>query len=122
MRPKAGWIVAALAVGTVTAMDACSSSVRPPNDQWDAAQADVGRAQASGAPGVPAARLHLKLAEEDLAMSKQLDNGDGRRTTLIELARAEAQLALSCAKAAQASDDARKAADDLAKTEASPVK
>ena len=42
---------------------ACGASVPPPNDAWAAAQADVGRAQAGGAPQSPDARLHLQLAQ-----------------------------------------------------------
>jgi hypothetical protein len=44
----------------------CGSSVPPPNDQYAAAQADVGRAQSAGAPEIPDAKLHLQLAQEDL--------------------------------------------------------
>jgi hypothetical protein len=80
---------------------ACGSSLPPPNDAWAAAQADVGRAQAGGAPAVPDARLHLQLAQEDLSRSKALiDNDNDRATSLIVLAQAEAQLALSLAKQA----------------------
>jgi hypothetical protein len=93
---------------------ACGSSVPPPNDQWAAAQADVGRAQSGGAPENPDAKLHLQLAQEDLQKAKQLIGQDNQRaTSLTELARTEAQLALSLAKygAAQAEDS--KAQADL---------
>jgi hypothetical protein len=76
----------------------------------------VGRAQGGGAPSVPDARLHLQLAQEDLAKSKQLiDVDNGRAATLIALARVEAQLALSVTKAATAQDQARSVQNDLAK-------
>lgn len=95
---------------------ACASSVPPPNDEWSAAQADVGRAQGGGAPTVPDAKLHLQLAEEDLAKSKQLiDTDNARATTLIALARVEAQLALSVTKATAAQDQVRSIQNDLAK-------
>lgn len=95
----------------------CGSSLPPPNDEWAAAQADVGRAEAGGAPGVPEAKLHLQLAQEDLAKSKPLiENDNARAASLIALARAEAQLALSMAKASAAQDQARKAQEDLQKT------
>ena len=96
---------------------ACGSSFPPPNDEYSAAQADVGRAESGGAPGVPDAKLHLQLAQEDLQKSKGLiDSGDNKRAKdLIDVARAEAQLALSLAKQLQAEEQARKAQSDLAK-------
>ncbi len=93
---------------------ACGSSVPPPNDEWSAAQQDVGKAEAGGAPGVPDAKLHLQLAQEDLAKGKQLIDQDNKRAaSLIALARVEAQLALSLAKQQIAQDAAQKAQTDL---------
>jgi len=96
---------------------ACGSSFPPPNDEYSAAQADVGRAESGGAPGVPDARLHLQMAEEDLQKSKGLiDSGDNKRAAdLISVARAEAQLALSLARQEQAEGQARGAEAELAK-------
>ena len=95
---------------------ACGASFPPPNDEWAAAQADVGRAESGGAPNVPDAKLHLQLAQEDLQKSKALIDQDNRRAAdLIAVARVEAQLALSMAHQSQAEDAAKKAADDLAK-------
>ena len=98
---------------------ACGGSIPPPNDEWAAAQADVGRAEAGGAPNVPDAKLHLQLAQEDLSKSKALIDQDNRRAAdLIAVARVEAQLALSIAKQQLAEAEAKKAADDLAKAKA----
>jgi hypothetical protein len=95
---------------------ACGSSLPPPNDEWAQAQADLGRAEAGGAPGVPDAKLHLQLAAEDLQKSKDLMGQDNRRAeSLIALARTEAQLALSLAKAHQAEESAQEAQQDLQK-------
>jgi uncharacterized protein DUF4398 len=95
---------------------ACAGGVPPPNDQWAAAQADVGRAQSAGAPENPEAKLHLQLAQEDLQKARQLIGDDNERaTTLSELARTEARLALSLAKSSLAQDAARKANLDLEK-------
>lgn len=105
------------AASIAAAMMACGASFPPPNNEWAAAQADVGRAQAGGAPGVPTARLHLQLAEEDLSTSKQLFDRDNRRAaTLVALARTEAQLALSLSKEAVAQNEASAAEDTLAKS------
>ncbi|HLK37746.1 MAG TPA: DUF4398 domain-containing protein [Polyangiaceae bacterium] len=95
---------------------ACGSSIPPPNDQWAAAQNDVGKAQQGGAPSVPDAKLHLQLAEEDLQKSKELMDKDNRRAaSLAAVASIEAQLALSMAKAQQAQAQAQQAQQDLAK-------
>jgi hypothetical protein len=88
----------------------CGANIPPPNNEWAAAQADVGRAQAAGAPNNPDARLHLQLALEDLAASKKLFDEDNKRATSIAaLARAEAQLAFSLSKVASAEAQARSA-------------
>jgi hypothetical protein len=95
---------------------ACGSSLPPPSDEWAAAQADVGRAQSGGAPGVPDAKLHLQLAQEDLQKSKDLMDKDNKRAaSLVALARVEAQLALSLAKASLAQENAQQAQQDLQK-------
>ncbi|MDP9150636.1 MAG: DUF4398 domain-containing protein [Myxococcota bacterium] len=103
--------------GLALLLIACGDSLPPPTDAWAAAQADVGRAQAGGAPSVPEAKLHLQLAEEDLKKSKELMNQDNRRSTsLVEVARAEARLALSMANAEAAQGVLRKAQEDLQKS------
>ncbi len=99
------------------ALAACGSTLPPPNDEWAAAQSDVGAANAGGAPGVPDAKLHLQLSEEDLQKSKQLiGNDNSRAASLIAVARVEAQLALKLAKASQAADQVRQAQQELQKT------
>lgn len=116
MKPKA---VFAIVVAFAGVSAACASSFPPPNNEWAAAQGDVGRAQASGAPNVPDARLHLQLAEEDLQKAKALiGDDDHRAATLTEVARTEAQLALSLAKQAEADAQARQAQVDLSKVSA----
>jgi hypothetical protein len=101
----------------------CGSSFPPPNDEWAAAQADVGRAEAGGAPNVPDAKLHLQLAQEDLAKSKQLIDQDNKRAaSLIAVARVEAQLALSLAKQQSAQEAAQKAQADAQKAQADAQK
>jgi hypothetical protein len=111
--------MAFLSFTTITAATAaigCGSSFPPPNDEWAAAQSDVGAANAGGATGVPDAKLHLELSQEDLQKSKELIGQDNKRaTSLIAVARAEAQLALQLAKASQAADQARQAQADLQK-------
>jgi hypothetical protein len=100
----------------LTSLVGCGASLPPPNDEWAAAQADVGAANAGGAPNVPDAKLHLELSQEDLQKSKELIGQDNKRaSSLIAVARVEAQLALQLAKASQAADQARQAQADLQK-------
>jgi hypothetical protein len=114
--PMTTKLVLATAVACAALFPACASSYPPPNDQWAAAQADVGRAQSGGAPGNPDARLHLQLAEEDLQKAKALIGNDNHRaTTLTDVARTEAQLALSLARQAQAEVQAQQAQAELSK-------
>src|SRR6185312_5590534 len=106
--------ISTLGLLSVVALAGCGSSVPPPNDEWAAAQADVGRAQAGGAPDVPDAKLHLQLAQENLQKAKALiDEDNSRATSLTALARVEASLALSLAKASQAEGEATAAKQDL---------
>jgi hypothetical protein len=107
--------IAKVAIAAVI-LTGCGSSLPPPSDEWAAAQADVGRAQSGGAPGVPDAKLHLQLAQEDLQKSKDLMDKDNKRAaSLVALARVEAQLALSLAKASLAEEKAQQAQQDLQK-------
>jgi hypothetical protein len=115
MKPRA---VFAVMVASAGLLAACASSFPPPNNEWAAAQGDVGQAQAGGAPNVPDARLHLQLAEEDLQKAKALIGNDNQRAgTLTEVARSEARLALSLAKQAEADGQARQAQAELAKVQ-----
>jgi hypothetical protein len=108
--------IAMIAVLLGATLSACGSSMPPPNDEWAAAQADVGRAEAGGAPDVPDAKLHLQLAQENLQKSKALiDDDNARAASLIAVARVEAQLALSLAKAQMATDQAHQAQAELQK-------
>jgi hypothetical protein len=111
-----------IAVGTLSllvgliGLTACGSSFPPPNDEWSAAQADLGRAEGGGASNVPDAKAHLTVAREDLNTAKTLIDQDNRRAaSLIALARTEAQLALSLAKAKEAEDQLAQAQKDLQK-------
>jgi hypothetical protein len=105
-------LLAAMAAGGLGA--SCASSVPPPNDQWSAAQVEIGRAQASGAPQVPDAKLHLQLALEDLQKGKDLIGRDNRRAgTVIALARTEAQLSATLTQEAMARSSAQQALQNL---------
>jgi hypothetical protein len=114
MMPKpagvAAWAMLAASLGCGGA------SIAPPNDAWAAAQADIGRAQASGAPDVPNAKLHLQLAQESLQRARQLMGTDNERaSSLCGVATSEAQLAFALARQAKAEDEARSAQAEMQK-------
>ena len=114
MMPKSAGIAA---WATLAAALGCGgASLPPPNDAWAAAQADVGRAQAAGAPEIPNAKLHLQLAQEDLQQARQLMGADNdRAASLCGVASSEAQLALALAKQAKAEDQAHSAQSKMLK-------
>jgi hypothetical protein len=94
----------------------CGASYPVPTDQFAAAQKGVGAAQEGGATNVPDAKLHLQLAQEDLATAKTLMDRDNQRAaSLISRATAEAELALKLARQTQAQAQAAQAADALNK-------
>ncbi len=104
------------AAATASVLTACGGGIPAPADELSAAQTDIGRAEAGGAPSVPDAKLHLQLATEDLQKAKdQVDKDNNRAASLVGLARAEAQLALSLAKAAMAQAQATQAVQDIQK-------
>ena len=93
-----------------------AAASRRPTTRLSAAQTDIGRAEAGGAPSNPEAKLHLQLATEDLQKAKsQVDQDNKRATSPVALSRVEAQLALSLAKAAQAQAAAQAAQQDVQK-------
>jgi hypothetical protein len=108
-----------ICLGASVILAACSSSVPPPNDEWSAAQTELGRAEEGGAPAVPEAKLHLQLAHEDMEKARAFFGEDNARAaSLVARARAEAQLALSLARKASALDLERRAQDELQKANA----
>jgi hypothetical protein len=101
-------IATAAMCGAIVSSLGCGAGTPVPNDQFAAAQADVGRAQAEGAPEVPRAKLHLQLAQEDLQRAKQLMGTDNdRAASLCAVARSEAQLASSLSLQTRAENQAR---------------
>ena len=105
---------------------ACGGGFPPPKDQWDAAKLDVAKAEGSveeaaraaagPSEGVASAQAHLKVAQEDLGTAQPLINDEPKRAaSLIELSKAEAQLAVSLAKQDLAQRAAQKALSDLQK-------
>jgi hypothetical protein len=94
----------------------CGGGIPVPNDQFAAAQNDLGRAEQGGAANVPDAKLHLQLAQENLSKAKALMDKDNKRAlSLIHRASAEAELALALARESQAKTEAQGLVDQINK-------
>jgi DNA polymerase III delta prime subunit len=108
-----------LLTGTVAAIAACvavacGAAVPVPTQQVNDTQAAIRGAEEVGAPSIPKAALHLKMAKDQLqtaqALISQDDNERARMT--LDRARVDAELAISLAREAALR---AKAADALEK-------
>ena len=91
----------------------CVGSYPAPTQPLVDAQAAERSAKELGAADQPAAQLHLKLAEEQIAQAKlSLDAGDNKRAeNLLVRARADAELALALAREQGANVEAQRATE-----------
>jgi uncharacterized protein (DUF1501 family) len=86
------------------------------------AKAAVRSAEELGASGVPAADLHVKLAQEQIAhASKLMEDGENERAKLmLQRAAADAELALALAKEAAARNAAQQEQQSVIQPKAAP--
>jgi hypothetical protein len=91
----------------------CGSSHPPPTQQMADVQAADRSAIELGAQKHPKAQLHLKLAEEQLALAKTaMDDDDNEAaTSLLARAKADAELAIALTREDSADVQADKAVD-----------
>jgi Domain of unknown function (DUF4398) len=91
----------------------CGASFPPPTQDLAKAQAAEQSATELGAANQPKARLHLQLAEEQIAQANAaMSNGDnGRADGLLLRARADADLAIALTRAQTATVEDQKATD-----------
>ena len=96
----------------------CGSSMPEPKQPLADAEAASRSAQEVGANSQPAARLHAKLADEQITKAKALiANGDNDEATYVLLrARADAELALALAREQAAIVDKQKAIEQSSTT------
>ena len=107
-------VVASIALGAVLA--GCGGAP-PPNDKMAAAEAAARGAREVGADQVPAASLHLRLADEQIAKAKAAiaDDDNENARMLLNRAQADAELALALARESKARGEAQAALDQVAK-------
>lgn len=84
-----------------------------PDRELVAAEAAIRGAQEIGAPSIPDASLHLRLAERQVDKAKALmrDGNNGRATLMLMRAQADAELAVSLARENTLKSEAKEAAD-----------
>ncbi len=107
-------IVAAMAASAAVA---CGASVPVPAAQVTDTQAAIRSAEEVGAPNVPKAALHLKMAKDQLQTAQDLiahdDNEQAKMT--LDRARVDAELALALAKESIYRQQAQDALDKIKK-------
>jgi hypothetical protein len=96
---------------------ACGAAAPVPAGQLTETQAAIRAAEEVGAPGVPKAALHLKMAKDQLqtaqALMSQEDNEQAKMT--LDRARVDAELALALAREAALRQKAQDALDRIKK-------
>lgn len=80
----------------------CGSSMPPPDTQMTASKADIRAAEEVGAPNIPQAALHLKMARDQITDAEALmkDGENAKASLVLDRADADAQLAIELTHAA----------------------
>jgi hypothetical protein len=102
---------------------ACGASFPPPTQRLADAQSAERSATELGATDEPAAKLSVKLAQEQIALAqKAMAEGDNQRAdTLLVRARADAELAVAQAREKKARIETEKAVADSAAQKATNI-
>lgn len=97
---------------------ACGGSMPEPKQPLADTESAARSAREVGAESQPAARLHLKFADEQVAQAKALiaDGENDRATYVLKRARADAELALSLAREQAAYVEKQKAIEQSSST------
>jgi hypothetical protein len=91
------------------------ASAAPPTEKLASSEAALRGAQEVGAQTVPEASLHLKLAQEQIAQAKGLmsDGENDSAGSVLDRAKADAELALALARENETRVEAEKAAEQV---------
>jgi hypothetical protein len=113
------FLTSATSLAVLATLAGCASYPAPVQRMADA-EAAARSANEIGAGSSPQARLHMKLALEEIAQAKQFAaDGDNKRADYVLIrAKADAELALAEARDERAAADAAQAAQDLANAKA----
>lgn len=106
-------IQSSLAVVPVAFAVACGASFPAPTQRLADAESAQRSAQELGAAAQPAAQLHLKLADEQVARAKkEMTDGDNKAAdSLLIRAKADSELALALAREQNAIVETQKAVE-----------
>lgn len=87
------------AIGIAVVGLGCASAP-PPTEQLASAEASMRAARELGAQSVPRAQLHLRLAQEQVTQARKLaeDGENERAASILDRARADAELALALSR------------------------
>lgn len=114
-----------LVTGTCLALAAClgigcGAAAPVPSGQVTETQAAIRAAEEVGAPNVPKAALHLKMAKDQLQTAQgQMTNGDNDQARMtLDRARVDAELALALAREASLRAKATEALEKIQKLRA----
>jgi hypothetical protein len=93
----------------------CGSSIPPPNERLSSSEGAVRGAQEVGAPSVPRAALHLKLAQEQVDRAKALmQDGRNQDADLVLMrAQVDAELAIALARESSTRREAQQLSDKV---------
>ena len=110
-----------MVVGTTLFGLACGGAAVPTEKLTDA-EASIRAAKEVGGSSVPQAELHIKLAQEQVELARELsaDGENERAAQVLMRARADAELALALARDAQA-QESLEAADSKLKSMKTPA-
>jgi len=108
------WYVLALSGAFLIA--GCGSAMPVPATQMTASKADIRAAEEVGAPNIPQAALHLKMARDQITDADALikDSENEKASLVLDRADADAQLAIELTHAANLK---AKAADAMKKVQ-----
>lgn len=97
------------------ALGACASSGPVPAERLAKSEAALRAAREVGAERVPPAAMHLRVANDELVMARKLmADGDNTRAEYILMrAEADAEVARSLAREAQARNEAQRTLDEV---------
>jgi len=113
-------LTAMLSVAMIAGASAACGSFAPPNEKLTEAEAAVRSAREVGAPEVPRASLHLRLAEEQLDKARNLMAREEfqRADLALTRAKADAELAIAVSKGFEVEAETKAAQDKVAKLRA----
>src|SRR5690349_13079872 len=99
---------------------ACGASFPPPTQRMADAESAERSARELGAEGVPAAKLSLKLSQQQIALAKKAIKEDENKVAdgLLIRAKADAELAMAQAREKSARADKQEAVEESAEQKA----